>query len=348
VAVAALIATSGCGRSIRQVEPTPTDSAAGAPGADGGDGDSGAPAEEPEELVSLPHVAACVSALAVDERDVFWIGLDEAGAIAVGSAPKLGGPARQLVRLPPPKVSDAYAIAVDEESVYFAGARVDGLGQVLAVNKSGGETRVVAPFRAVGLLMDASSLVLGTYGGEMPGIYVVPARNSEPRHVPGTESGVYRELASDETHLYWTSATTLLRVPKAGGRAEIVRENVESYPGVTAVDSGEVYWADADGWLKRAPVDGGTPTPLAELDVQAVEARDQKAYGIGARAGVNGFFRVKSVSSVEFVRGAFTAFALDSDFAYLARCEYVCLIDGAPPDCPRSEYNAAVVRLRLD
>ena len=165
-------------------------------------------------------------------------------------------------------------------------------------------------------------------------------------HVPGTEVGVNRELASDETYLYWTSGSTLFRVPKAGGSAMIVREDVESYPGLTAVDLGLVYFL-GDGWLQRAPVAGGAATLLAEFRAGSLEARDGTAYSIGSDQGIKGLLRVSMPDSVDFTRGAFTdrALALDETFAYVARCEFVCLLAGMPADCYDYEYNVTLVRL---
>ena len=124
----------------------------------------------------------------------------------------------------------------------------------------------------------------------------------------------------------------------------IVREDVESYPGLTAVDSGLVYFL-GDGWLQRAPVAGGAATLLAEFRADSLEARDGTAYSIGVDQGIRGLLRVSMPDSVNFTRGAFTALALDETFAYVARCEFVCLLAGMPADCYDYEYNVALVRL---
>jgi hypothetical protein len=281
--------------------------------------------------------------LAVDERDLFWIRENEAGEMEVGSATKEGGPGRVLARLPP-RAWHVNVIATDESAVYFGGADSEGVTGVFAVAKAGGETRAVAPFGAVGLLVDSSGLYIAAPSAEPQGIYAVTAENAEPVHVPGTEVGVNRELASDETYLYWSSGSTLFRVPKAGGRATIVREDVESYPGLTAVDSGLIYWL-GDGWLQRAPVVGGTATLLAEFRAESLEARDGTAYSIGLDQGIKGLLHVNMPGSVDFTRGAFTALALDETFTYVARCEFVCLLVGMPADCYDYEYNVALVRL---
>lgn len=351
VAVAALVATANlvaCGKSSH------SSSADGCEGGAGGDSTGGtggsAPEEVPEELVSLPHAASCPTSLAVDESALFWIGANADGAIEVARAPKHGGEPQRLAQLPAPIAKGPpYVIAVDEDSVYFAGADSDGLKQVLAVGKTGGDTRVVAAFGAVGLLVDSLAVFIGSAGAVTPGIYAVTAEAPDPVHVGGTEDGVYRELSSDGSHLYWTSASTLFRVPKAGGSASVVTDSVASYPGVSAADSHDVYWADADGWLKRAPVDGGAATRLAEFRADSLEVRERTAYAIGSRDGVTNFVRAKAESNAEFVRGPFvgTALALDDEFAYFARCEYVCLINGAPADCPDHENNATLVRLPL-
>jgi hypothetical protein len=324
-----LMSSLGCGRS-RHSGPAWTDQ------------------DVPEELVSFPHAASCPANLAVDDRDIFWIGTGGDGELGVWSAPKAGGGALRLAVLRAPAAKGPpYVIAVGEDAAYFAGADADGLRQVLVVDKSGGEPKVVAPFGAVGLLADPSVLFIAAAGAEPPGIYAVTAEDAEPFHVAGTEAGVNRELAMTATHLYWTSGSNLLRVPRTGGSSSIVHDSVAAYPGVLAVDSGDIYWADRDGWLKRAPVEGGTPTLLAEFSAESLEARRGAAFGIGSLRGVKGILRASPAEGAEFVRGAFAsgALALDDAFAYFARCEFDCLIDGDPADCADYEYNVTLVRV---
>lgn len=126
-----------------------------------------------------------------------------------------------------------------------------------------------------------------------------------------------------------------------------MRDGVGSYPGVVAADSGEIYFADGDGWLKRVPADGGTPTSLAEFSAESLEARWRTAYAVGSLDGVKGLMRAAAPANAQFVRGAFAggALALDDAFAYLARCEFDCRLDGDPPDCPDYGYDVTLVRV---
>jgi hypothetical protein len=352
----------GCGRSIRS-SPGATAGAESSAGADGGGGLGGAgatgaagfggdgPAVVPEELVSLPRASSCPAGLAVDERDIFWIGTSEAGDVEIKGAPKTGGEARLLAVLPAPLAKGPpHVIAVDDFAVYVAGADSDGLSEVLAIEKGGGEPRGVAPFGAVGLLADPLGLFIAAAGADPAGIYALTGENAEPQHVVGTEAGVFRELAVDSSHLYWTSGNTLYRVPRTGGLPVILHDNVESFPGVLAVDSGEVYWADRDGWLKSTSIDGAAPTSLAEFRAGSLEARRRTAYSVGSLAGVKGLLRVNATHGATFLRGAFvdSALALDDAFVYLVRCAFVCPGETQRADCPDYEYNVSVVRVPED
>ncbi len=73
-----------------------------------------------------------------------------------------------------------------------------------------------------------------------------------------------RGLATDESHVYWTTGDgEVQRAPKAGGVVETLAENQDS-PGALAVDATTIYWVnDETGRVMRLPKDGqGKPKSI--------------------------------------------------------------------------------------
>jgi hypothetical protein len=68
-------------------------------------------------------------------------------------------------------------------------------------------------------------------------------------------------LAADDTHVYWTTNTSIRRIAKAGGDAEsvsVLKDRSENAPLWLAFDEGNVYCSTAEGGtVVRAPKTGG-------------------------------------------------------------------------------------------
>ncbi|MGE0872469.1 MAG: hypothetical protein AB7P03_28195 [Kofleriaceae bacterium] len=74
-------------------------------------------------------------------------------------------------------------------------------------------------------------------------------------------------LASDATHIYWTTAIngTVMRKPRVGGAIETIALDQNGAMGIF-LDGAYVYWTSSlDGKVMRAPKSGGTPEVVAEM-----------------------------------------------------------------------------------
>ena len=77
-------------------------------------------------------------------------------------------------------------------------------------------------------------------------------------------SSADRAIAVDSNFVYWSSGSSIRKVPLAGGTATDVATGTDAL--YLATDGTNVYWSDFDmqgGAFVMAPVGGGTPTVLA-------------------------------------------------------------------------------------
>ena len=123
-------------------------------------------------------------------------------------------------------------------------------------------------------------------------------------------------------HVYWTTPTSVWRVPKAGGCLERVATGGSALRGL-AVQDGFAYFVDsAAGKVRRAAVEGGDESVVAsdQLGVQTIALDPAHAYwagpGILARTALDGSGVVETLASSD-VEQAF-AVAVDTSHAYWA------------------------------
>jgi hypothetical protein len=145
-----------------------------------------------------------------------------------------------------------------------------GEGTVVAVAKKGGATRTLATLKepAHGMALAAGALWVTTTHA----VEAVPVAGGEARRVAGGLGGP-QAIACDGTWVFvvdvdpsrqgMTPASTVVRLPAAGGDATVLGKSEGEIASV-AVDDANVYWTDRlDGTLVFVPKTGGAPHVLA-------------------------------------------------------------------------------------
>ncbi|MEQ1701917.1 MAG: hypothetical protein ABMA25_17550 [Ilumatobacteraceae bacterium] len=160
-----------------------------------------------------------------------------------------------------PNQGTLYAIALGATSVYWARAEVFN-SAIWRMPLTGG-----VPVAHV--MTSASTLqVDGTYA--YWGSFLVGGTQSLQRSNGGApqlifDDGAYAVPAIDATSVYYRRTTTLQRMPKAGGAAQMMADNLPVLNNERVsllVDGAAVYWFGG-GSVIAVPLGGGAPTTLA-------------------------------------------------------------------------------------
>lgn len=180
-------------------------------------------------------------AFAMDEAYVYWSQVKDAEGVDIGRimrTPKEGGETVVLAQ-----TAEAYAMAADAVSIYWMaiGGALEGIKKLpkdggaepaLVVNDIGSGHRIV---------VDAESVYYGI--GE--GLAKVAKGGGEA--VVLRQGGTPFGMAVDEEHVYWaTNYEGVLRLPKAGGSAEVIATG-SFHAAAVAVDATHVYWTTFEG-----------------------------------------------------------------------------------------------------
>ena len=240
---------------------------------------SGGPAAVLAQVTS----AEVPSDLAVMGTSVLW-----SLAAGVGSGPKPGAlRAVSITGGAPATLASGLdavsSLAVLGENVYLAeGPMAAPPFAIRRVPLAGGEAVKVADPRDRPLALTAFSGGLawvenpyGQVGPTAGGVYAMPEAGGAARLVIDAGTGPLPLLAADATHLYFTSGTTIKRLPVGpGGQPGVVVRGV--VPDGLASDGAFVYWVSRDPLVSvvvRAPVAGGTSEVVASASSPPGECR---------------------------------------------------------------------------
>lgn len=163
-------------------------------------------------------------------------------------------------------------LRADDSSLYWwnEGGRWEGQPGLFRMPKGGGDPTCLRP--GAGILataLDASALYwLEPEAGR---VMRLGKSQTEPTVLATTDEAM-RGMALDDTFVYWTENAAIHRVPKEGGKAQVVAKDI-SMPDMLSVDGTHVYWYSMmAGVIYRAPKKGGAPKKVHADDQHTLHA----------------------------------------------------------------------------
>ena len=167
--------------------------------------------------------------------DVYWVtGDDESRRWVVHS---------DGTAAPPTIVAEGRFVTLqtDGEEVYYRTAVAEGLG----IFRARGGSAPVEVWRASDLghllAVDETRIFLASGGGHgLATLQAMPKAGGEPILLE-EDFNISTRLITDDTHVYWSTVDSVVRMPKAGGQ----KETVVAEPGglqAFTVDACNVYW----------------------------------------------------------------------------------------------------------
>jgi hypothetical protein len=252
-------------------------------------------------LVTLASGQVCPWGMAIDATNVYWTTCGDPTGGAVMKVPKAGGQPMALA------TGDRLSgIAVDGTNVYWiAGSEDASTGAVMKVPVNGGlaTTLTPRPGPPAHIAVDDTSVywtemmegavMKVALGGGTPAL-VASANSPWAIAVDATSvywlgNGVMKAakgggpaitlaspppilpnagIAVDGTNVYWSSgppgaSSGVSKVPLDGGTPTLVAEVMSTVPGPIAVDDANIYYADGSGMVLKVPLAGGAVTTIA-------------------------------------------------------------------------------------
>jgi hypothetical protein len=212
-------------------------------------------------IASAPRGA---TSSATDNEYVYWT----TATGAVSRAPKAGGEAQVLVGAGAPDGRQHTSrLSLDTEFIYWVnaqlrGPRSDARGQVLRVAKFGGPVKVIAADQpgVADVVVDREHVFWATVDGVMRWSKTTETIDRfVDAGVPFPETF---GLALDDTYLYWTDPSSVMRKPLIGGQPETVFASKQA----GMLLSGSCLYLVANSAVVRVPKSGGPETTLAKWE----------------------------------------------------------------------------------
>ena len=221
----------------------------GAPVASGGTGGTANPGGAGPASAQLLATTLAPWGVAVDVTTVYVAAQLAGPLIAV---PVAGGAPTQLA------TASVFTVAIDETSVYWS----DGTSiHACAKHGCAASTVALAPSGpAHGIAVDAANV----YWANTSGSKVMKVGKTGGVPVALASGGYPYQIAVDDAYVYWTDQTpgTVMKVPTAGGAPVEVAACVAPM-GIT-VDGSNVYFTTGDGRMMQVPKSGGAALTLSD------------------------------------------------------------------------------------
>jgi hypothetical protein len=150
-------------------------------------------------------------------------------------------------------------LIADEGHLYWMneGLRAEGKPGIFRVAKSGGQVQTLLEGKGVEGIAIANGSVYAIVPREEQ-VLRIPKAGGKAEVVISQHSGL-SAIVADASYVYWTSEEGIVRVPHQGGAPKAVLTGLSPPVGLS-LDRGTLYWYSAiDGKVMRAPVSGGTP-----------------------------------------------------------------------------------------
>lgn len=283
VASFASIVTLSCGGGqAPPPAPPPVASAVapppGAPSASAAPDDAGALAASVAPVDAAPPMPTVTvlaqglagsSALAIDQRSVYWI--DETGG-TLERVPKKGGVTMLIFSGSGTAFAPGASVAVDDTDAYWTSAMQAGkvtTNLLRRQDKNGGQPTTVAQSSAATF----SCVVLDDaymYWVQGSTVYRASKKGGAPAAIAGALTGADCVAVDDKNAYMSVSGTdakqhadgSIVAVGKRGGPTKVIVKDVHA-PADVQVDATDAYWIDGDK-VMRAPKAGGDATQVAQ------------------------------------------------------------------------------------
>ena len=150
-------------------------------------------------------------------------------------------------------------LIVNEGYLYWMneGLRAEGKPGIFRVATSGGQVQTLWEGKGVEGIAIANGSVFAIVPREEQ-VLRIPKAGGKAEVVVSEHAGL-SAIAADASYVYWTSEEGIVRVPHQGGTPKPILTGLVPPVGLS-LDRGTLYWYSAiDGKVMRAPVSGGTP-----------------------------------------------------------------------------------------
>ena len=167
-------------------------------------------------------------------------------------------------------------LIADEGYLYWLneGLKAEGKPGIFRVAKSGGKVETVWDGKGVEGIAIANGSVYAIVPREEK-VLRIPKAGGKAEVVIADHPGL-SAIVADEQYVYWTSEEGIVRVPHTGGAPKAVVTGLSPPMGLS-LDRGKLYWYSViDGKVMGAPGSGGTPRRLVqpELTLHSYFAHD--------------------------------------------------------------------------
>lgn len=218
-------------------------------------------------IVTVASGQTGATALALDATNVYWTTIAANANDAVMTAPKAGGTAVTLAS----NQNTPWALAVDATGIYWTSGSQSAVSVMRAALDGSNPTTLVSGQDTENIVIDANNVYwtenTGTGIGSGTGsVFAVPKTGGTAVDV-GSATGTALGLAVEGSSVYWadlpSSGGNILSTAIDGGTPNLVTSFSHLPNGMVVADAMNVYWANEDGTILKAPLGGGPAGTLA-------------------------------------------------------------------------------------
>jgi hypothetical protein len=216
------------------------------------------------------------SGVAVDATNVYWVSSPSNGEAAIVKEPVAGGIITTLAS----DQSEASFIAVDATSVYWATSDSES-SIVMKVALDGGTPVTLASGQdwPGGIAVDSESIYwTSQFGDDVVKAPLDPIDGGTPVTLASGQNWP-AAIAVNASGVYWDDYASVEGLAFASGAGTTFAIEPEARPSGIVADATTIYWTNSGaGLVLKAPIAGGTPTTLADLQSSPVAVAVDSTY----------------------------------------------------------------------